>query len=388
MEFWTSSDGVALIWSTRASSGMAQIQLSSAERDNALAFVRGLPDSLHGDWRQQAAILSRLISNPLILPANIQHAVIVPDGWLSSFPFDLVPAGDSSGTLLIERLDISYLPTAALLRRPRTPVKRIRFPWTRQLAAFGNPTLQEQVTTPENLEASVGLHALPFSAEEIQSIAGMARGESSLFLGSADLKNALLTGDARAPILHVSTHAFADTDVPESSRILFSPETPGGAADYLFLRELYDLDLSGVDLATLSACNTERGKMIRGEGVQAFSRALLFAGSRSALTTLWRVDDHPTSEFMKQFYYFALERGQSKAEALRSAKIKFLHSQTQLEDPANWAGFVLTGDGLSALPAFVSWSALVVCAAVSSLLMLGVWWLLWVRRRVHGIDRP
>jgi CHAT domain-containing protein len=70
-----------------------------------------------------------------------------------------------------------------------------------------------------------------------------------------------------------------------------------GHPDYLFLRELYDLNLNGVRLATISACDTERGKIIRGEGVQAFSRALLSAGAASSLTTLWRVDDELTAEF-------------------------------------------------------------------------------------------
>jgi CHAT domain-containing protein len=367
---------------------MEQLQLSATERESALNFVRELPDNLRADWRQQTAILARLIPGSLSLPANLRHAVIVPDGWLSSVPFDLVPSGDSSGMLLIERFDISYMPTAALLRRTLLPEKGLRFPWTREFVAFGNPATQQQVATPENLEAS-NLQTLPYSMEEIQSISRMVRGKAELFLGTADLKSVFLAGNAQsAPILHVSTHAFADANVPESSRILFSPAISSGAADYLFLRELYDLDLRRVDLATLSACNTERGKIIRGEGVQAFSRALLFAGSRSALTTLWRVSDQPTSEFMKQFYYFALQERQSKAEALRSAKLKFLHSKTELENPAHWAAFVINGDGTGTLPNFVSWSGLIVLVTITTLVLaLGLWFLLWGRGRSHRVNR-
>jgi CHAT domain-containing protein len=214
-------------------------------------------------------------------------------------------------------------------------------------------------------------------------------GKSGLFLGPADLKGTFLAGQANsAMLLHVSSHAFTDADNPENSRILFSPQDAGGTADYVFLRELYDLDLSGVNLATISACNTERGKMIRGEGVQAFGRALLFAGSRSALTTLWRVDDQPTAEFMKQFYYFALQRGEPKAEALRSAKLKFLHSGTALANPAHWAAFVLNGDGLSPLPTFVSWRMISAAALVFTVLGISVVLLLrlWCRRGIPRID--
>ena len=54
-----------------------------------------------------------------------------------------------------------------------------------------------------------------------------------------------------APLLHFSTHAIGDTRDPERSRILLAPAAPGAPADYLFLREIYDLDLTGVQLVTL-----------------------------------------------------------------------------------------------------------------------------------------
>ena len=161
----------------------------------------------------------------------------------------------------------------------------------------------------------------------------------------------------RAPLLHFSTHAIADTRDPERSRILLAPAAPGEPADYLFLREIYDLDLTGVQLVTLSACDTERGKVIRGEGVEGFSRALLAAGAATAVTTKWDVVDRASAEFMKQFY-FALARGQSEASALRQAKLQFLHSQLAWSHPRYWAGYVLNGDGRERLPRVVPWSAL------------------------------
>jgi CHAT domain-containing protein len=257
------------------------------------------------------------------------------------------------------------------------------------LVAFGNPTVQGPYGTAEGLENTAGLQALPYSEEEIRSISRMVRGRAELFLGTSNVKSAFLAAKAhRTTILHVSTHAFADAEIPEDSRILFSSETSHGADNYLYLRELYDLDLREVNLATLSACDTERGKMIRGEGVQAFSRALLFAGSRSALTTLWRVADQPTSEFMKHFYYYALQKHQPKAEALRSAKLKFLRSKTEYENPAHWSAFVLTGDGIGALPSFVSWGELAASTAIASFVLAsGLWLLLRSRRRGHRDNR-
>jgi hypothetical protein len=115
---------------------------------------------------------------------------------------------------------------------------------------------------------------------------------------------------------------------------------------------------------------------------------LLYSGSRSALTTLWRVADQPTSEFMKQFYYYALVKRQSKAEALRSAKLKFLRSKTELENPVHWAAFVLTGDGFNVLPSFVSWGTLIVSVIIAVIAIAsGARFLLRVRRRIYRIDR-
>jgi hypothetical protein len=138
----------------------------------------------------------------------------------------------------------------------------------------------------------------------------------------------------------------------------------------VFLKELYDLDLRSVNLATLSACDTERGPFVPGEGVEAFSRTLLAAGARSTLTTLWRVPDQPTADFMKQFYFFLLKEHKPKAEALRLTKLQFLHSGTALSHPRYWAAFVLNGDGAEPVPAFIRWQELLLPIPVLVLLVL------------------
>ena len=135
------------------------------------------------------------------------------------------------------------------------------------------------------------------------------------------------------------------------------------ANDYLLQEEIYDLSLTGVDLVTLSACDTARGRFVRGEGVQAFGQAFLAAGAASVITTLWRVADGPTADFMKQFYY-ALSHGAAKGDALREAKLRFLHSHTALSDSRYWAAFILTGESGSPIPRSVPWSACLFAAAV------------------------
>ena len=387
LEFWTSKNQIGVIWCTRDEYGAAQKQLSQDQSNNVVHFLREAPGNLSDNWRQQVEILSEILPSDLPPWPDVRSMFIVPDGWLSTVPFEL--ASTRNGPAFIDRFDISYLPTAALLRRGKARRNSLHWPWQRQLVAFGDPMAQAKQDHDNGFESGGELQRLPYAAEEIRSIAGLAHGRTQIFIREADRKSDFLAGNAKgASLLHVASHAFADADNPEGSRIEFSPAGDRGNADYVFLRELYDLDLSGIDLATLSACDTERGKMIRGEGVQAFGRALLFAGSKSALTTMWRVDDQATKEFMKQFYYFAIHEHQPKAQALRSAKLRFLHSGTPLANPAYWAAFVLNGNGADPVPRFLSWTEIAVAPAavvvIGALVALGI---SRYRRGIHRIDR-
>jgi CHAT domain len=98
------------------------------------------------------------------------------------------------------------------------------------------------------------------------------------------------------------------------------------------------------------------------------------------VTTLWRVDDHATADFMKHFYY-ALASGTSKAAALRRAKLQFLRAGSELAHPKYWAAFVLNGDGLTPIPPIVTWSALGMGAGFFGLAALAAARLLRRRRR-------
>jgi CHAT domain-containing protein len=197
---------------------------------------------------------------------------------------------------------------------------------------------------------------LKFSGVEIRSIERLLPGRSEVHTG-ADLQKWYIEGGRieNLPVLHFSTHALVDSENPDRSRILL-------ASDYIFQSEVQGLDLKGVDLVSVSACDSARGMAVRGEGVQAFTRAFLAAGANSTVTSLWRVADESTAAFMAQFYYF-LTTGQGKSEALRSAKLAFLHSRTSFANPRYWGAFVLTGNGVAPLPSVVSWSLVLLAGA-------------------------
>ena len=114
---------------------------------------------------------------------------------------------------------------------------------------------------------------------------------------------------------------------------------------FLQVLELYNLRLKA-DLVVLSACQTGKGKLERGEGVLGLPRIFFCAGARSVLLTLWRINDESAAKFMNLFYRY-LSEGNDKAQALRLAKLEMIN--TKFSHPFYWAAFVLNGDSKSTL---------------------------------------
>jgi len=92
------------------------------------------------------------------------------------------------------------------------------------------------------------------------------------------------------------------------------------------------------ELVTLSACDTARGRTVDAQFV-GLPSALLAAGARTVVMTLWSIPDAPTSELMITFYK-ALISGQPKAVALRRAVLATRERHVSVE---NWGAFTLVG---------------------------------------------
>ena len=347
LDYWHSASGAAVIAVTREKAAVIRIAF---EPQAVTDLLDELSSADAQGWRETASRLAGLVP-PGDWLRDVDHVIVIPDGAIALVPFELLPV---TGGMLIERAAVSYTPTAAtLLRTPRDGGWRA--PWRLQLRAFADPTF---ATAGDSVDALPRLRA---AGAEVRSIAGEIAGRSMLHVGAEDRKSYLFTPQ-RAPLLHLATHAAADTNAIERSRVFFSAPGGAGPAEYLFLREAYDLSLDGVELAVLSACDTERGPSTRAEGVQSFSRAFLAAGARSTVTTLWRVADRPTADFMAVFYHH-LQAGATRDEALRRAKLRFLQSGTSLADPHYWAAFVLTGEGTYRVSRAVPWAYVIAAAA-------------------------
>ncbi len=134
---------------------------------------------------------------------------------------------------------------------------------------------------------------------------------------------------ASADLVHIATHGVYRADDP-----FFSALELGDG--WLTLYDVYRLQLRA-RLVTLSACPVAGVAAEQEHG--GLARGLFRAGARALLMSQWSVDDRTTAHFMGLFYR-GLGRGQSPAQALRSAKAQV---RDQRPDPYYWAPFVLYG---------------------------------------------
>ncbi len=100
--------------------------------------------------------------------------------------------------------------------------------------------------------------------------------------------------------------------------------------------EISELDLSKVNLITLSACETGLGKIADYEGIFGLQRAFKMAGINKLLMSLWQVPSKETAELMKYFYSNWLN-GAAPEDALILAQKEMRKKYA----PYYWAGFVL-----------------------------------------------
>ncbi len=164
----------------------------------------------------------------------------------------------------------------------------------------------------------------------------------------------------RSPgILHIATHGYWSSagenatdgyrtfNAMVNSGLLLSgvvnyyssPVYPDTYDGILTAYEAQNLDLENTALVILSACETSLGYLDAGEGVYGLQRAFRAAGASSIMTSLWKVDDIATRDFMIAFYQHYLKTKDKNAAfivAQKAIKEKYKH-------PYFWGAFVMVG---------------------------------------------
>jgi CHAT domain-containing protein len=330
---WTAS---RLAARQAAISGMGRgpALLHAVSSDDALWLVLVTPDSVRarrtGTGRARLAALAEefrdLVSAPDRDPreagARLYDALVRP------VEADLAALGTETLMLSLDG-ELRYAPVSALWDGKMWLAER--YP----TALFTDSTAARLGDAPYTGEASVramgvtaawpGFPALPGVAAELAAVVrtpetpdGALAGESRL--DAAFDRAALADGLASdAPVVHLASHFRLDPLSLENTVLLL------GDGTRLSLREVSsgaDLDFRGLDLLTLSACDTASGTR-GGEGreVESLGEVVQRAGASAVLATLMPVDDRSAPELMREFYRLRYLEGKNKAEALRGAQL-------------------------------------------------------------------
>ncbi|MDY7092580.1 MAG: CHAT domain-containing tetratricopeptide repeat protein [Acidobacteriota bacterium] len=261
--------------------------------------------------------------------SGFEELIVVPHGPLHELPFAALVNPDT-GRYLIEERSLLFQPSLATFLQ----LGHLETELTGGARVLG---------APEELDPS--LSELDYARDEVHRIAGLLGVEA--LLGPESRESRLVEAKDTVDLIHIAAHGEVNPRNPAFSRLALAPGE--GEDGYLEVHEILTrLNLRGVNLVVLSACESSLGSRNEGDDVISLARAFLYAGSPGVVSTLWKVDDQASARLMSVFYDSLLS-GDSVAKALRVAQQALLNdpSSTQgqdFRDPYYWAAFKLTGD--------------------------------------------
>ena len=272
---------------------------------------------------------------------------IVPQGPLLNVSFAALQ--NSQGRYLLEDYALHYAPAGAVLQ--------FTAPKKRPNARTGPMLVVADPALPKLSNLDRPLPRLPGARDEAAQIARLVPASRlTMFQDGVATETRVRDAVAGKAVLHFATHAIVSDDDPFGSFLALGPSASGSGTDgFLTSQEVYGLDLNA-DLVVLSACRSAGGS-VTGDGISAFARAFIYAGTASLVASLWDVADEPTNRLLPDFYRSWLA-GESKSRALRAAQLRLLRDlragrvrintaagEVALpEHPVFWAGFALFGE--------------------------------------------
>ncbi|NWF59256.1 MAG: CHAT domain-containing protein [Fischerella sp.] len=279
--------------------------------------------------------------------ADTQTIIYAPDGQLRYIPLAALHDGKQ---WLVQRYGLNHITAASLTNFNTPPSSNLRI----LAAAFTKGSYQVEVADRQQT-----FSGLPFAAKEVEYLVATVP-ETKKILDYAFSPEMTVPQMDDFTIVHLATHAAFVVGKPEDSFILF------GNGERATLKDVATWSLPRVDLVVLSACETGvGGKLGNGEEILGFGYQMQKTGAKSAIASLWAVDDGGTQALMSAFYALLPSGKLTKAEALRQAQIalitgnKSFPNQQQgrsnnlpipvgdnLSHPYYWAPFILIGNGL------------------------------------------
>ena len=251
--------------------------------------------------------------------AGIDTLVTVPDGPLRTIPLGALHDGKG---YLIAQYALAYTP-GLQLTDPH-PLERNNI---RLLSSGLTESVQD-------------FPPLPHVSDELQQV-------NDIYGGKILMNEDYLVGNVRdelekSPytVVHIASHGLFSGDVRKSFLLAYDGKVTLDSLEQFMAFGEYRQD--PVEMLTLSACQTAAGDDRAALGLAGIA---IKAGARSALATLWFINDQATSILVSDFYQQLKNPGVSKARALQQAQINML-ADRRYRHPGYWSPFLLIGNWL------------------------------------------
>lgn len=256
---------------------------------------------------------------PMLATFHIDTLVIVPDGPLRMIPFAALHDGKQ---FVIAKYAVATTP-GLNLTDPK-PLARDHV----ELLSVGLS------------DAVQGFPALPNTAEELDAIGRLYKTHR---LFNQEFRVPLLEQEMKETpftILHIASHGKFEREVKNSFVLTFDDKLTMDRLSQVVGH--FKVRGQPLELLSLSACQTAAGDDRAALGLAGIA---IKAGARSALATLWFVNDEASSALVVEFYRQLKNPSMSKAMALQQAQLKVLQNP-EYQHPIFWAPFLLLNNWL------------------------------------------
>lgn len=274
--------------------------------DEVHEFRSRLEDRTTYRYLIDAAKLYDWLIRPLsgqLQAAHVNTLVFVPDGALLAVPMSALYDGND---FLIAKYAVAVTPGLTLMDPKPIPREKI------EVLAGG---------LSDSVQGYPALNFVPQEVGDLRKIFGAQTLMNDQFI-AANLRRDL--SSEPFSVIHLATHAHFSGDLDDTYLLTFNGK--------LSLDDLQKLiaptalpshgQLRPIELLTLSACETAAGDDRAALGLAGVA---IKAGARSAMATLWPVDDQAQTELISDFYS-RLENDStiSKARALQLAQLQLM----------------------------------------------------------------
>jgi len=296
---------------------------------------------------------NKLIAKSLNYLHEFDTLYLIPHGWLHHLPLHALRCPD--GLYLIEKFKIVYCPSSTIIKYCQKK-NRIRnktnYNYSKKSClSLGTGLIDDSDLVKKSF--SVEAQYIGNTIFETNSICKTDKDASKEFF----LQNCI-----NMDVIHLACHGFFNQSNPLKSGLILSngnnfPTIIKDSNKKLIVQEDFLLtaeEILGIDLnselVVLSACLTGVNENKPGDELIGLIRSLLYAGTPSAILSLWSVYTESTILLMKSFYKYWIksENIVSKAEALQRAQIDMIRNNTvpEWQHIYHWAPFILVGDWL------------------------------------------